>query len=156
MIRFDVYGMPGPQGSKRVVGHTKPKPGRKHGRALLVESSAKVAPWREAVKWAARQALGAIPAFDGPLVYRMTFTLPKPRSAPKTRRTWPDRKPDVSKLQRSTEDALTDAGFWADDARVVVGLGAKAYPGEGRRALRSPGCVIEVWTLAEAPEYLRP
>lgn len=156
MIQFTVYGMPGPQGSKRVAGHMPAKPGRKHGRALLVESSAKVKPWRESVKWAARAAIGSMPPMDGPIAYRMTFTLPKPASAPKKRRIWADRKPDMSKLQRSTEDALTDAGFWADDARVVAGMAFKVYPGEGTRALLSPGCVIEVWTLAEAPEYLQP
>lgn len=153
---FTVYGLPAPQGSKRVVGHAKPKPGRKHGRALLVESSAKVKPWRAAVELAARRALGELMQYDGPLVYRMTFTLPKPKSAPKTRRTWPDRMPDLSKLQRSTEDALTTSGLWADDARVVAGMAFKVYPGEGRRALPQPGAVIEVWTIGEAPEYLQP
>lgn len=165
-LSFAVYGLPAPQGSKKVVGHTKPKPGRTVGRALLVESSAKVKPWREAVKLAATQALlrdgmarlrtdpvgfataTAAPfPLDGPLAVRMVFTLPKPASAPKRRRTWPDRMPDGSKLQRSTEDALTDAGVWADDARVVEWSGAKRYPGEGEGALAVPGCWIEVWTI---------
>lgn len=140
-IEIIVYGIPGPQGSKRFVGTSK------SGRGLMVESSAKVKPWREAVKWAAREAMaqaGVTAPFDGPLRVRMTFTLPKPKSAPKTRATFPDRKPDGSKLQRSTEDALTDAGVWADDARVVEWIGAKRYPGEGDGALASPGVRIVV------------
>lgn len=34
---------------------------------------------------------------------------------------------------RSTEDALTDAGIWRDDVRVVECRAAKRYPGGGRR-----------------------
>jgi Holliday junction resolvase RusA-like endonuclease len=137
VIEFTVYGIPGPQGSKRHVGHGR-----------MIESSAKVKPWREAVKWAAREAMAGPDgwaALDGPLRVRMVFTLPKPKSAPKLRQTFPDRKPDVSKLARSTEDALTDAGFWADDARAVeYTMLAKRYPGEGAFALASPGVWIQV------------
>ena len=137
-MRIVVYGVPGPQGSKRFVGKSR------SGRGIMIESSAKVKPWREAVKWAAIAVRGDQEPLDGPLRVRMTFTMPKPASAPKRRRTWPDKKPDGSKLQRSTEDALTDAGVWTDDARVVEWYGAKRYPGEGDDALDAPGCVIVV------------
>jgi crossover junction endodeoxyribonuclease RusA len=80
----------------------------------------------------------------GPVSVEMIFTLPKPKSAPKLRKTMPDRKPDLSKLVRSTEDALTDAGAWEDDARVVECRSAKRYPGEGPDALDVPGCVIRI------------
>lgn len=71
--------------------------------------------------------------------------LAKPQSAPKRRRTYPMRTPDLSKLARSTEDALSDAGIWADDARVVeYSRLAKVYPGEDPDALSSPGAVIEI------------
>ena len=133
MITITVYGMPGPQGSK------SPKGRDSKGRVILVESSAKVKPWREAVKWAAREAMQAAKLtapLDGPLVVGMWFTLQKPASAPKRRETFPDRKPDLSKLARSTEDALIDAGLWADDARVVGYDGLwKLYPLEGAHAL---------------------
>lgn len=142
-MRIVVYGIPGPQGSKRFVGKSK------SGRGIMIESSAKVKPWREAVKWAAIAVRGDQEPLDGPLRVWMTFTLPKPASAPKRRRTWPDRKPDGSKLQRSTEDALTDAGVWTDDARVVEWHGAKRYPGEGEDALDAPGCVIVVEHISD-------
>lgn len=143
MITIRVYGEAGPQGSKRFVGTSK------SGRGLMVESSKKVAPWREAVKWAAIQS-GAR-GLDGPLWVSMVFTLKKPKSAPKRKRTWPATKPDLSKLARSTEDALTDSGVWADDARVVEYLRlAKVYPGEDRDALDRPGCLITIMTEAEA------
>lgn len=141
-MQITVYGMPAPQGSKRHVG-----------RGIMIESSAKVKPWREAVKWAAITAredaglykgspLGS--TMSGPVRVEMVFTLPKPKSAPKKRRTWPDRKPDLSKLIRSTEDALTDAGAWEDDARVVSCVARKVFPGEGPDALDVPGAVIRI------------
>ena len=146
MITITVYGMPGPQGSKRFVG-------MRGGCGVMVESSAKVKPWREAVKWAARDAMYAAKLsapMDGPLVVGMWFTLPKPASAPKRRAMFPDRKPDLSKLARSTEDALSDAGLWTDDARVIGYDGLwKLYPLEGVHALPSPGCLIQVRTLRE-------
>ena len=141
MIAFAVYGLPGPQGSKRYVGTSK------SGRGILVESSAKVKPWREAVVWAAREAMAGPngwASLDCPLRVRMVFTLPKPASAPKRRQTWPMRTPDLSKLVRATEDAITSAGLWQDDARVVECVSAKRYPGEGEQALASPGCVITI------------
>src|SRR5690348_16047198 len=98
-LRIVVIGTPGPQGSKRHVGHGR-----------MIESSKKVKPWRQDVKAAALAVRGDRPPIDGPVIVRMVFTLPKPASAPKRRRTWPDKKPDLSKLARSTEDALTDAG----------------------------------------------
>ncbi len=139
-MTITVYGQPAPQGSKRFVGHAK------SGRGILIESSKAVKPWREAVKCAARDVVmfGPGQAMKGPVIVEMIFTLPKPKSAPKSRRTWPDRKPDLSKLVRSTEDALTDAGVWEDDARIIRCVASKVYPGEGTDALNTPGAVIRI------------
>ena len=138
-LTIQVYGIPGPQGSKAFKGLNK------KGRAILVESSKKVKPWREDVKAAAEQVRAGRPPLDGPLRLHMVFTLPKPKSAPKTRKTWPMRTPDLSKLARSTEDALTAAGIWTDDARMVeYGLLAKRYPNEGRGSLEAPGVLITI------------
>lgn len=138
---FMVIGTPAPQGSKRHVGH-----------GIMVESSKKLKPWREAVKYAALQHAPTLP-LDGPLHVRMVFTLRKPISAPKRRRIWPDRTPDLSKILRATEDALTDAGIWSDDARVVEYTRlAKVYPGEDPDALHVPGVRVAIWTVSEAPE----
>lgn len=150
MIEVVVYGNPAPQGSKKFVGVTKA------GRGLMVESSKKVKPWRMDVKAAAEavalHAMHTLP-LDGPLVVSMVFTMPKPASAPKRRTTWPDKKPDLSKLVRSTEDALTDAGLWVDDARVVeYSRLAKVFPGEDPQALASPGVRIIVRRLAAAAQ----
>lgn len=141
MIELVVYGSPAPQGSKSFKGMV-------NGHAVMAESSKKVKPWRMDVKAAAECEVrnrGMAMPLDGPLVVSMVFTLPKPASAPKRRTTYPDRKPDLSKLVRSTEDALTDAGFWADDARVVeYARLAKVFPGEDPDALSSPGVKLRV------------
>ena len=149
-IQITVHGQPAPQGSKKFVGHNRA------GRGVLIESSKKVKPWRSAVVAAAVPLRPAAP-LDGPLVADMVFTMPRPRSHYGTGRNAgqlkeryvsavPDRTPDLSKLVRSTEDALTDAGVWADDARVVAyGRLIKLYAGDSDPdALDVPGAVIRV------------
>lgn len=146
------YGTPGPQGSKSFKG-------MRGGNAILAESSKKVKPWRRAVADAATEACRGFAAFmsldewvplDGPLHVSMVFTLRKPLSAPKRTVTWPTRYPDLSKLCRSTEDALTAAGVWADDARVVEYRRlAKVFPGEATGSLSEPGVVVQIWQVAQ-------
>lgn len=109
-LEFDVVGEPAPQGSKRHVG-----------RGIMVESSKKVAPWREDVRNAALLAMyhaEQSAPIDGPVSVQIRFRLRRPTSTPK-RVVWPFRKPDIDKLLRSTLDALTTAGVISDDARVV-------------------------------------
>jgi Holliday junction resolvase RusA-like endonuclease len=128
-----VHGTPAPQGSKRHVGGGR-----------MIESSKAVKPWREAVKWAALDVLmpDAEP-LAGPLAVSIWFALTKPASAPKTRRIWPAKRPDLDKLVRSTFDALGEAGVWGDDAQVVSVIASKAYAGDGG-ALNVPGARIAV------------
>lgn len=152
MMTITVYGNPAPQGSKRFLGV-------RGGKGIMVESSKAVKPWREAVKWAAIDALAEMQVsaptghgmigYSGPISVHMVFTLPKPKSAPKRVRSWPDRKPDLSKLVRSTEDALTDSTVWEDDARIVRLVATKCYPGEGADSLRVPGAVIHISEVKE-------
>jgi Holliday junction resolvase RusA-like endonuclease len=144
--RIEVRGQPAPQGSKSFKGMV-------NGHAIMAESSKAVKPWREDVKWAClRMGFGReSQTIHGPLAVSMVFTMPKPKSAPKRKRTWPDRTPDLSKLVRSTEDALTQIGVWEDDARVVEYIRvAKVFPGEDRDALDTPGCVIEISSIEAA------
>lgn len=133
-LALTVYGLPAPQGSKTHVGH-----------GILVESSKKCKPWREAVHWAAVESKVRV---TGPVKVIMIFTVPKPRSASKRRRTWPDRRPDLDKLQRSTLDALVSAGVIEDDARVVAIRAAKVFPNECLDALDVPGARIRVQAVS--------
>lgn len=144
VIQITVYGSPAPQGSKRFLGI-------KGGHGVMVESSKAVKPWREAVKYA---ALVDARRVAGPVEVEMIFTLKKPASAPKRIRTWPDKKPDLSKLVRSTEDALTDAGVWEDDARVVKTASEKCFPGTHPLSLPVPGATIRIWSVSERAETL--
>jgi crossover junction endodeoxyribonuclease RusA len=122
----------------------------KKGRVILVESSKKVKPWRDDVKAAALVAMGGPgKGITGPVKVQMIFTMPKPKSAPKRRKTWPSKYPDLSKLVRSTEDALTDIGAWEDDARVIELRGAKVFPGEDPRSLAVPGAVIRIESVED-------
>jgi Holliday junction resolvase RusA-like endonuclease len=99
----------------------------------MIESSRKVAPWRDSVAWAvtaaAREA-GWVP-LDGPCDVDVAFYLPRPASAPRSRLR-PDRKPDLDKLLRSTLDAIVTAGAIADDARIVRIGSEKHYAGPDR------------------------
>jgi Holliday junction resolvase RusA-like endonuclease len=142
-----VYGIPAAQGSKAAFRnqHT--------GRIQMREQSKMVEPWRADVRDATLSMLrdtgrGEPAPLDGPLGARIIFTLAKPGSAPKTRRSYPDRRPDLDKLLRSTLDALQAAGAIADDARIVEFTAlAKVYPGEHPEALPRPGARIQLWPV---------
>jgi len=140
---FAVLGEPAPQGSKSPKGY-------RGGHIVLVESSKRVAPWRSAVTAA---AFGAGPCLDGPLVVGMIVALRRPASARK-RDTAPFRTPDLSKLARSTEDAITTAGLWADDARVtayaplVKAFAGWPVPGLGNVVVPVPGAIVACAELA--------
>lgn len=145
--RIVIYGSPAPQGSKKFVGTFTGRDGRTH--AKLVESSKAVRPWREDVKAAALLVRNGRPPLDVALRVRMVFTMPKPASASKRQRTYAMRRPDVSKLARSTEDALVDAGILTDDARIVEYTRlAKVFPGEDVDALEACGALIEIAVIA--------
>ncbi len=131
-ITVVVFGLPAPQGSKRHVG-----------RGVLVESSAKVRPWRLAVKSVVEDVIGDRPPLTGPLTVVLIFTLPKPASAPKRRRTWPNKRPDLDKLIRAVFDAVTESGAWLDDAQVVSIDAEKTYTGDPD-ALPRPGVQITI------------
>lgn len=155
LLTVIAHGTPAPQGSKKFVGTSKT------GHGIMIESSKKVAPWRAIVHDAAANlvhcgcpdpictALQPGWPLDEALTVAMTFTLPKPQAAPKTKTSYPARYPDVVKLARSTEDALSKL-LWADDARIVNYLRlAKVYPNEGEDALPVPGLILRVWRHAD-------
>lgn len=149
-MKLTVYGIPAPQGSKRHVGNGR-----------MIESSKKVKPWRAAVKSAVeayivyRRSLRAFEVMGGPIALQIVFTLPAPKSLPKRTASHPSKTPDLSKLIRSTEDAITDAGLWEDDARVIEVRARKTYPshiiGSHVDAMPVPGAVITVESALAVP-----
>ncbi|MGW1352993.1 RusA family crossover junction endodeoxyribonuclease [Streptomyces sp. NPDC002409] len=157
VLEIVVRGVPGPQGSKSHKGGGR-----------MVESSKKVAPWREAVSWAAvaaRQRTRGFVPLTGPVRADMIFSFARPkghfgtgRNAGLLRPSAPPRPhviPDLSKLARSTEDALTTVGVYRDDALIVeYGVLGKWYTTDCGRVpgvLDSPGCTIRLWAV-ELPE----
>lgn len=155
---------PAPQGSKK-----------KGNRGQIIDDCVRLKPWREAVTAAAITAWECIyaemrgeheylhgpkqprtccpPPLDGPLAVAVTFTCPRSqadeRRARRGEATWPTttHSNDLDKLQRAAFDAVTAAGVWVDDARVVEVHAYKRHPGQGEDALPEPGAVIRIWTL---------
>jgi crossover junction endodeoxyribonuclease RusA len=113
---LDVFvpGRPAPQGSKRYLGA---------GRAI--EMSKYVGAWRDDVRTACVRLWEGRAPLDGPLVLEVEFVRARPLSAPKRSTPSATGAPDLSKLVRSTEDAITSAGVWRDDSRVVATLSWK-------------------------------
>jgi crossover junction endodeoxyribonuclease RusA len=148
-VSFTVAGLPAPQGSKRAfVNHRTGKP------VVLEMGGAKLSDWRSAVRDTALGVmLGMTPGaarepLAGPLSVSLAFTMRKPKSAPRTRRTYPDKRPDLDKLVRAVLDGLTGPLF-ADDAQVIFLSAWKLYPDEGFRALPRPGVMIAVKQIGE-------
>ena len=149
-----VHGRPAPQGSKKYAGHRRNSASGRIS-AVLVEQSKRVKPWRALVTAAARLALIAShirEPLDGPLEAEVVFTVRKPASAPKRRRTWPTTRDsgDIDKLLRSTFDGIADAQAVADDARIIRVTAVKAFPNEHPEALPEPGAIIRLYTLPGA------
>ena len=154
VVSFSVQGLPGPQGSKVNLGHGR-----------MVESSAKVRPWRQAVFAASADAYAG-PLLQGPVDVKVLFRFPRPKSHYGTGKTaraktlegeikkdapnWviSHSAGDLSKLLRSTEDALsaTCGGcVLHDDALIASVTAAKRYCS----AEETPGAVITISQLRE-------
>jgi len=131
-LSFFVAGHPVTQGSKRafVNKHT--------GRAALLDDNrAKLVNWRHDIADEARKAWRGRETEKGPVIMRLQFYLPKPKSAPKKRVTYPigKRSGDLDKLERAVFDAISGV-IILDDAQVISCCHSKAW-GE-------PGALIEM------------
>lgn len=139
---IEVRGAPAPQGSKRHLGNGR-----------MVEMSAKVGPWREAVR-AETQRAGVALGAGVPVAVSVVFFLPRPaghygtgRNAGKVKLSapcTPSTRPDLDKLVRSTLDGLKTGGAYADDAQVVTLSAGKVYAANGQ----PPGAEITLRVLS--------
>jgi crossover junction endodeoxyribonuclease RusA len=131
MGNFFIAGTPAPQGSKN--GYIK------NGRVVLVESSKKVKPWREAVTTTtkAHMMFGDLEMISDPVELCLSFYLPRPKTVT---REFPSVKPDLDKLIRSTCDGLKTGGLYVDDALIIALTATKQYAAEGLEA----GCHVLV------------
>lgn len=111
VLRFTVPGTPVPQGSKSI------------SRAgVMYEANKALAPWREAVTVAARQARlharhETYPA-RAPVRVVLEFFMPRPPSLA-ARHVAPAVAPDLDKLARAILDALGTAKVYRNDGQVV-------------------------------------
>ena len=140
LIKFFCPGLAVPGGSKRAFP-VRGRDGRTH--VTVADTSGKKGmEWRAAIRHAAHAAHVGPPLL-GALALGLVFVLPRPQShrrpdgsvrpnAP----AWPAVRPDVLKLARSVEDALTTI-LWADDAQIVHEYLLKEY------TERAPG----VWVI---------
>lgn len=148
MIEFEVYGLPQTAGSKRAF--VIPAKGDKKARAIVTDDNKKGGDWKRDVKRAALDVVSSDgKLLSGPLTVRLRFFLPRPKGhygsgknadalkpgAP----TRPTGKPDVLKLARCVEDALTGV-IWGDDAQITTEILVKRYCDLGQR----PGCRVIV------------
>lgn len=140
---IEVRFRPAPQGSKRCFC--------RGGKATMLEETSKhLKPFRKAVTAEARALYPtvAVPPLDGPLVVTLTFALERPAKTKFGDRPWGT--PDLSKLVRAVEDALTDSEVWGDDAQVVELHTAKGWAG-APGFLSVPGVLITISRLSQPP-----
>jgi Holliday junction resolvase RusA-like endonuclease len=140
-ITFRVDGKPQPAGSKRAFVL---RGGANAGRAIVTDANPKSKDWKVDVKHEAQRAYSGEP-WDGPIELTLRFFAERPKShyrsganADKLKDSapvFPTSKPDVLKLARGVEDAIT-AIIWKDDAQIVTEKLTKRY---GR-----PGVEIEI------------
>jgi Holliday junction resolvase RusA-like endonuclease len=133
-VTFTVPGVAAPAGSKRGFVN------RRSGRVIITDDSKRSKPWQARVADAAID-LELAELLAGPLMLRLTFHLPRPaghfgtgRNAGTVRPSapeYPTVKPDVTKLVRAVEDALTGL-IWRDDAQVVDQQASKLYGAPAR------------------------
>lgn len=129
MVRFQVIGKPAPAGSKRAFVN------RGTGRAQVVDASARTKPWQALVQATALDAVNGEMPLEGPVEARFTFYERRPKShfnskgelnALGQRTPYPAKKPDVLKLARAVEDALTGV-VYRDDSQIVKEELMKVY-----------------------------
>jgi Holliday junction resolvase RusA-like endonuclease len=138
-IKFFVPGKPVPGGSKKAfIGRS--------GKVNMVDMGVGNKEWKAKVAAAAAD-LHRGPLLTGPLEVSMQFVEGRPqdhygtgRNSGKLRASaprYPTKRPDVLKLARSTEDALTGV-LWRDDCQTIDLTLSKRYA-------EKPGVFISVW-----------
>lgn len=109
MIAFRVASIPQPKGSLRAFVA--------NGRPILTSTTKGLKAWEAVVRSEAQRHITTL--LEDAVAVDLRFALPRPKSLPKTRHSWPTRKPDIDKLARSVLDALTGVA-WGDDAQVTT------------------------------------
>jgi crossover junction endodeoxyribonuclease RusA len=131
-VAFEVFGIAQPKGSGRSFGFLlkddSGRPVMKNGKPLIrtatTHDNPKTKGWQQLVAEQA-QTIASEGIFIGPVVLTVTFRLPRPQSLPK-RCLHHTKKPDLDKLVRATNDALTGV-LYTDDSQIVDLHARKTY-----------------------------
>lgn len=128
-LEFRVKGVPIPQGSKR-----------NYGVGRMVEANPELMPWRDLVRAEAERTAFEVgwTTAEGPVMVGLSFTLIRPKSV---RRLFPTVKPDLDKLTRAVNDALTIARVVHDDALIISSAQSKRYASDTNKV---PGVYVVV------------
>lgn len=143
MIKFFVPGRAASAGSKSAYK-------TEDGKIVVAPASKFTKPWMDSVKWFAMKEVGKMCLLEGPIYLIIKFIMSRPqghygtgRNAGKIKESklglYPTVQPDMHKLVRAVEDALTGI-IWRDDKQVVKSAIEKVY-GE------KPGAEILIETL---------
>ena len=128
MVNFVVFGLPSPGGSKNAFVNKYTK------KVCVVDAGgSKTKKWRGEVARSARKAMDGMDYLAPPLTLIIEFRVPRPMShyqadgQIKSTAPWvPIVRPDVTKLLRSTEDAMTGI-VWHDDAHICEQIITRTY-----------------------------
>jgi crossover junction endodeoxyribonuclease RusA len=117
-LEIVVEGSPVPQGSFRHIGNGR-----------IIAANPKLNAWRQTI---ADQVVEktSVRLIDGFCRVDLVFTLPRPKSVPKSRRARPTTKPDLDKLVRAALDAISLPKYvqlLTDDSIVTDLHAAKRY-----------------------------
>jgi Holliday junction resolvase RusA-like endonuclease len=145
-IAFTVDGVAVPAGSKKSFQHPSTY------KILTLDSSGERGrEWRHKVASEAAAAMGDDDPLAGAVELAIEFVIPRPQnhvtttgaeSAAARRRPYPTTRPDLTKLVRGVEDAITGI-CWRDDCQVVHTDAVKVYTKHGGR----PRVHITITTL---------
>lgn len=92
---------------------------------------------------------------DGPLKVEIDFFLPRPKRL--MRKKDPEgevlapKKPDRDNLEKAVLDAMSNIGWWHDDAQVCCGEVRKLYHSKHGR----PRALIRVWSAVEPTNHVK-
>ena len=121
VLSFVVYGIPAGQGSKRPAG-------TRNGKPIMKEESEYVAPWRDAVREMARQAIRTKTkitktpwvAIDAPVMISAVVTVPATKASTDRGDTYHQGTPDLDKMERAIGDALAPTPLKPSDGKGLT------------------------------------
>lgn len=142
-LNFFVPGIPATAGSKTGFYN------KKSGRVIMAPANKRQKPWMSHVQATALEYYDDSPVTD-PIRMELVFCMPRPKSHFGTGKnqdvlkdTAPEyhtKKPDLTKLLRAVEDALTGI-IWRDDSQVIINKCSKQYVDT------TPGVQVRIKTI---------